>query len=92
MLLEQRGVIRFFVVKKASKNLKCIGEFKSQYAENCFAQKNVILLLDKEPPHSAAVTVGAISQLKSEILPPYSPHLAPSHYLMFGPLKESLHG
>jgi hypothetical protein len=38
------------------------------------------------------VAVEAISQLKFEILPQYSPHLDPSHFLMFGPLKEALHG
>jgi len=53
-------------------------------------RKNVILLLDKERPPSVAVTVEAISQLKFEILPQYSPRLAPSYYLMFGPLKETL--
>jgi hypothetical protein len=50
------------------------------------------LLLDKQRPHSAAVIAGAIRQLKFEILPPFSPHLAASYYLMFGPIKEPLHG
>jgi hypothetical protein len=56
------------------------------------AQKNVIFLLDEERTYSAVAATEAIRQPKFEILAPYSPHLAPSHYLVSGPLKEALRG
>jgi hypothetical protein len=54
--------------------------------------KNVLLLHDNVRMHSAAVTFEAIRQMKFELLA--HPHIVQTwlHWVMFGPLKEMLHG
>ncbi|GFG33227.1 hypothetical protein Cfor_05536 [Coptotermes formosanus] len=56
--------------------------------------KGVLLLQGNACPHSAAVTIEAVGQLKFELLPhpTYSLDLASSDYHMFEPPKEALRG
>ena len=54
----------------------------------------VLLQHDNAQPHTASWTVAAIQDLSFDCLPhpPYSPDLAPSDFLVFGPLKEAMVG
>jgi len=54
----------------------------------------VCLLHENARPHTAAATVSTIEELRFECIPhpPYSPDLAPSHFHVFGPLKDALSG
>jgi histone-lysine N-methyltransferase SETMAR len=56
--------------------------------------EGVLLVHDSARPHTATAAVQTVQQLGFELLPhpPYSPHLAPSDYHIFGPLKETLCG
>jgi len=57
-------------------------------------QTSVSFLQDNARPHVAARTMDTIQKLKWNILPhpSYWPDLAPSDYLLFGPIKEHLGG
>jgi len=52
--------------------------------------QGVILLHDNARPHTARLTLETVGQLGLEVLPhpPYSPDLAPSDYLLFGPIRK----
>jgi histone-lysine N-methyltransferase SETMAR len=54
----------------------------------------VVLHQDNARPHATAATIETIQKLNFELLPhpPYSPHLAPSDYHLFGSLKKALRG
>jgi hypothetical protein len=67
--VEQRAVIRF-LWSEGIKTSEIYRRMLAQYGEHCMAQKNVLLLHDNTCPHSAAVTVHAIRQLKFELLTP----------------------
>ena len=56
--------------------------------------KGVILHHDNARPHTAAQTVQTINNLGWQLLLHtfYSPYLAPSHFHLFGPLKEFTRG
>jgi len=56
--------------------------------------KKVLLLHDNARPHTASQTIETINHLGFEVLehPAYSPDLAPSDYLLFGPLRNALRG
>jgi len=56
--------------------------------------KKVLLHHDNARRHTAAATAGTVQQLGFELLqhPPYSLHLVPNDYHIFGPLKEALRG
>ena len=56
--------------------------------------KKVLLLHDNARPHTASHTVETINHLGFQVLehPAYSPHLTPSDYHLFGPLKNALRG
>jgi histone-lysine N-methyltransferase SETMAR len=56
--------------------------------------RGALLHHDNARPHTARATQERIPQLKWEPLehPPYSPDLAPSYFLTFGPLKIHLGG
>jgi transposase len=49
---------------------------------------------DNARPQCSAQTQGAVTSLKFTAVPhpPYSPHLAPSHFWLFPKLKETLKG
>jgi len=51
-----------------------------------------VLLHDIARHHTAAHSVETLKKLNFEVLehPSYSPDLAPSHYHLFGPLKQDL--
>ena len=53
-----------------------------------------LLQNDNARPHAARSTVATIQHLSFECLPhpPYSPHLAPSDFHVFGALKEAMGG
>jgi transposase len=55
-------------------------------------QKDVILLHDNAPPHTANQTVETVNELRFELTehPPYTPDLDPSDFQIFGPMKEAL--
>jgi hypothetical protein len=52
----------------------------------------MLLLHDNMRPHTANMTNEMLRNFKWEVLehPPYSPDLAPSDFLLFGPLKHHL--
>jgi len=56
--------------------------------------KKVLLLHDNARPHTASQTVETINHLGFEVLehPAHSPDLAPSDYLLFGPLRNAFQG
>jgi len=56
--------------------------------------QGVLLLHDNARRHTAHLTISTILQLNWEVLehPAYSPHLAPSDFRLFGPLKNALRG
>ncbi len=56
--------------------------------------RNILLLHDNAPAHSAKVTQAALKECKFQQLrhPAYSPDLAPSDFYFFRLLKKSLHG
>jgi histone-lysine N-methyltransferase SETMAR len=54
----------------------------------------ILLQHDNARPHAARSDVATIQDLFFECLPhpPYSPDLAPSDFLVFGPLKQAMGG
>ena len=58
------------------------------------AQISMSFLQDNARPHLVAPTMDTIQKMKCNLLPhpASSPHLAPSDYHLFGPLKEHLGG
>ena len=56
--------------------------------------RSVVLLHDNAHSPTAAHTAEMFRKLKFEVMahPTYNPHLAPSDYHLFGPLKEALRG
>jgi hypothetical protein len=54
--------------------------------------QGVVLLHDNACPHMAHLTINTIQQLNWEVLehPAHSPDLAPSDFLLFGPLKNAV--
>ena len=57
-------------------------------------QTSVCFLQDNARPHTAALTMETIRNLRWDVLPhpAYSPDLAPSDFHLFGPLKDFLGG
>jgi histone-lysine N-methyltransferase SETMAR len=55
------------------------------------AQKNIPLLHDNAPSHTAAASVEVINSYKWQLMfhPPYSPDLAPCDFYLFPELKKS---
>jgi histone-lysine N-methyltransferase SETMAR len=56
--------------------------------------KTVLLRHGNSRPFAAAATIETIQKLNFELLPhpPFSPHLVPSDYHLFGSLKKELRG
>jgi histone-lysine N-methyltransferase SETMAR len=56
--------------------------------------RGLLLHHNNARPHTARATHKIIQELQWELLehPPYSPHLAPSDFQLFGPLKYQLGG
>jgi hypothetical protein len=52
--------------------------------------REVVLLQDNAPPHTAALTQLKLEQLRWKTLehPPYSPDLSPCDFHVFGPIKR----
>jgi hypothetical protein len=52
------------------------------------------MLHENAHPHTVNQTVETVNELGSELMehPPCSPHITPSDFHMFGPMKEALRG